>query len=330
MQNRRRFLTGTGAALCAAVGTFPRIASAQSDNRLLRIIVPYPPGGSTDSLARLIGGKLQGTYASSVIVENKPGAGGRIAMEYVKNVDPNSNTMVINSSSSFSVYPYVYRKLPYSPLTDFAPVSTLCDFEFAISAGPSLPATVKTLADLVQWVNASPKDRSQIGIPAMGTILHFTAFRVAEATGMKLTYVPYKGGLPVIQDVIGGHIPLGFNQVAEPAAYIKTGQLRVFGTSGPRRSLALPDIPTFKELGHDVESVEWFGLLLPAKAPAADVTRLNAAVRAALKTPEVRDVFQKLNFTVRGETPEEFAKLIRSDYEQWGPVVKATGFTVEE
>jgi tripartite-type tricarboxylate transporter receptor subunit TctC len=228
------------------------------------------------------------------------------------------------------VYPYVYKKLGYSPMTDFTPVSTLCDFEFTINGGPGVPAEVKTLQELVRWVKADPKARGKIGIPAMGTILHFTATRLAQATGMDLTYVPYRGGPPVVADVLGGHLPLGFNQVGDLVQFLDGGKLRVFGMSGAQRSPALPNVPTFKESGYDVEVAEWFGFLMPAKAPAAEVAQLNAAVRAALTTPEVREAFKKMNFKPRGESPDEFARLIRSDYEVWGPVVKATGFTVEE
>ncbi|MBT2326867.1 twin-arginine translocation pathway signal protein [Variovorax paradoxus] len=328
MQNRRSFIAGTTTALCAAAT--PLRSFAQPSSKPLRIIVPYPPGGSTDVLARLIASKLQGTYAASVIVENKTGAAGRIAMDFVKNSDPNSGTVLINSSSSFSVYPYVYKKLGYSPLTDFTPVSTLCDFEFTINAGPAVPSEVKTLPELVRWVKADAPSRGKIAIPAIGTILHFTATRVAQATGMELSYVPYRGGPPAVADVLGGHTPLGFMQVGDVVQHVDGGKLRIFGMSGAQRSPILPNVPTFKEMGFDVEVAEWFGLLMPAKAPPGEVAQLNAAVRDALASAEIKDGFRKMSFKPRGESPAEFAKLIRSDYEQWGPIVKATGFTVEE
>lgn len=328
MDNRRSFLAKSVASLGAASLGLP--ALSQTSNKTLRIVVPYPAGGSTDVLARLIGSKLQGTYAPSVVVENRTGAAGRIAMEFVKNADPNSATVLINSSSSFSVYPYVYKKLGYAPLTDFSPVSTLCDFEFTINGGPAVPAEVKSLQELVRWVKADPATRGKIGIPAMGTILHFTATRLAQATGMELTYVPYRGGAPVVADVLGGHLPLGFNQVGDLVQFLDAGKLRVFGMSGAQRSAVMPNVPTFKESGYDVTVAEWFGFLMPAKAPAAEVAQLNAAVRNVLTHPEVREAFRKMNFKARGESPEEFARLIRSEYESWGPVVRATGFTLDE
>jgi tripartite-type tricarboxylate transporter receptor subunit TctC len=329
MPNRRSFIVGSGAAF--ALGAFPSLPTfSQSAGKSLRIVVPYPAGGATDVLARLIGNKLQAVYTGGVVVENRTGAGGRIATEFVKNADPMSGTMLINSSSTFSVYPYVYKKLGYAPLTDFTPVSTLCDFEFTIVAGPAVPAEIKTLPELVQWVKADPGTRGKIALPAMGTMLHFTATRVAQTTGMPLSYVPYRGGAPAVADVIGGHTTLGCMQVGDVIQYVESGKLRILGMSGAKRSAALPNVPTFKEMGYDVEVAEWFGLLMPAKVAPAEVAQLNTLIRAALKQPDVLEVFSKMSFKARGESSDEFRNLIRHDLEQWGPIVKASGFTIDE
>ncbi|WP_342133372.1 Bug family tripartite tricarboxylate transporter substrate binding protein [Hydrogenophaga sp. OTU3427] len=328
MFNRRSFLARTAGAVSASAIGMPSLA--QVGNKPLRIVCPWPAGGATDVLCRAIGQKLQGTYAQTVVVENKTGASGRLGVEYVKNQDPNSNTMVIISASNFGVHPYVYKKIPYEA-SDFTPVATVCDIEFCLSVGPMVPADVKTPTDLIRWVSADPGARGKIGIPAMGSVVHFAGFRAAKAMGLDLTYVPYRGGLPVVQDVMGGHLPLGFTQVGEAYAQQETGKLRVIATAGAQRPKVMPNTPTFKEMGFDAVVPEWVGFIMPAKAPAADVMRLNAAIRAAVETAEVRETFEKMNFKPRGkDTPEDMLRMMRADHEQWGPIVKATGFTIEE
>ncbi len=328
MIHRRSFLArATGAVAASSLG-LP--ALAQVGDRPLRIICPWPAGGATDVLCRNLGQKLQGTYASSVVVENRTGASGRLGVEYVKNQAPDSNTMVIISASNFGVHPFVYKKTPYQ-LSDFTPVATVCDIEFCLSVGPLVPADVKTPQDLIKWIKADPAGRGKIGTPAMGSVVHFAGYRAAQTMGLDLTWVPYRGGLPVVQDVLGGHLPMGFTQVGEAHAQIPTVKLRVIATAGAQRPKVMPDTPTFKEMGYDAVVPEWVGFIMPAKAPTADVMRLNAAIRAAVETPELKEFFDKLNFKARGkESPLELAALMRKDADEWGPIVKATGFTIDE
>jgi tripartite-type tricarboxylate transporter receptor subunit TctC len=323
---RRTLLKAAGAASAAvAAPSFAQVA-----DKPLRIVCPWPAGGATDVLCRAVGQELQGTYASTVIVENRTGASGRLGVEYVKNQAPDSNAMVIISASNFGVHPHVYRKIPYT-LDDFTPVATICDIEFCMSVGPRVPADVKTPQDLVRWVKADPGPRGQIGIPAMGSVIHFAGYRAAKAMGLDLTYVAYRGGLPVVQDVSGGHLPLGFTQVAEAYAQLPLGKLRVIGTASAQRPKTLPHVPTFKEAGFDAVVPEWVGFIMPARAPAADVRRLNAAIAAAVDAPRLKETFEKMNFKPRGkESPEEMARMMRRDFDEWGPIVKATGFSVEE
>ena len=328
MFNRRSFLTKTAGAVSASALGLPSIA--QVGDRPLRIICPWPAGGATDVLCRHLGQRLEGTYAKTVVVENRTGASGRLGVDYVKNLDPNSNAMVIISASNFGVHPHVYRKIPYT-VDDFTPVGTICDIEFCLSVGPLVPAEVKTPADLVRWVKADPNARNRIGTPAMGSVVHFAGYRAAKAMGLDLTFVPYRGGLPLVQDVVGGHIPMAFTQVAEAHAQLPTGKLRVLGVASAERAKVMASVPTFKELGFDAVVPEWVGFIMPAKAPMQDVMRLNAAIRAAVDTPQLRETFEKMNFKPRGkESPQEMARMMRRDYEEWGPIVKATGFTVEE
>ncbi|MCZ4311956.1 tripartite tricarboxylate transporter substrate binding protein [Comamonadaceae bacterium G21597-S1] len=326
MIQRRTLLMAAG----AATATVAAPAFAQIGDKPLRIICPWPAGGATDVLCRALGRELQGAYASAVVVENRTGASGRLGVEYVKQQPADSNAMVIVSASNFGVHPHVYKKIPYV-LDDFTPVGTICDIEFCLSVGPTVPAEVTTPQDLIRWVKADPGPRGQIGIPAMGSVIHFAAYRVAREMGLDLNYVAYRGGLPVVQDVLGGHIPLGFTQVAEAQAQLSTGKLRIIGTASAQRPKTLPNTPTFKEAGFDAVVPEWVGFIMPANAPAADVRRLNAAIRTAVDAPRLRETFEKMNFKPRGkETPEEFARIMRQDFAEWAPIVKATGFKVEE
>lgn len=326
MINRRTLIKSMGAATAAVAAP----SFAQVGDKPLRIICPWPAGGATDVLCRGLAQELQGTYASTAIVENRPGASGRLGVEYIKGQAPDSNAMVIVSASNFGVHPHVYKKIPYV-LDDFTPVGTICDIEFCLSVGPRVPADVKTPQDLIRWIKADPGLRGQIGIPAMGSVVHFAGYRAAKAMGLDLNYVAYRGGLPVVQDVMGGHLPMGFTQVAEAQAQLSTGKLRVIGSASAQRPKTIPDAPTFKEAGFDVAVPEWVGFLMPAKAPAADVRRLNAAIRAAVDAPRLKETFEKMNFKARGkESPEEMLRMMRRDFDDWGPIVRASGFTVEE
>lgn len=329
MLTRRRFVTASTTALAsAAVGLRPR-AFAQTLQKTARIVVGFPPGGSSDVVARLIADRMRSGYAPAVIVENRPGAGGRIGLEHVKNAETDGSAMVQTPASMIMIYPHIYKKLTYDPLTDFAPVTRVCTFVFAVSVGPAVPDNVKTVAELVQWLKANPKQASY-GSPAAGSVPHFTGVLLGRAAGVELTHVAFKGGAPAIQDLIGGQIPMSINVLSEALPQHKAGKLRILATTGPKRSPYLPDAPTLKESGFNLEGTEWFGVFVPAKTSAETVAKLNAALREALKTKEVTEGFAKFAFEPAGESPAEFAALVKSEYDRWAPIVKSTGFTAED
>jgi len=208
-------------------------------------------------------------------------------------------------------------------------VTTVCSFVFAVSVGPAVPDSVKTVAELMQWAKANPKQAS-FGSPAAGSMPHFTGVLLGRAAGVELTHVGYKGGAPAIQDLIGGQIPMSVNVLSEALQLHKAGKLRILATTGPQRSPYLPEVPTLREAGFDLEATEWFGLFVPAKTSIETVTKLNAAVRDALKSKQVIDGFAKFAFEPVGDSPSDFAKRVRFAYDRWGPVVKSTGFKAEE
>ncbi len=329
MLTRRRFVTASATALAsAAAGLTPR-AFAQTLQKTARIVVGFPPGGSSDVVARLIADRMRGGYAPAVIVENRPGAGGRIALDHLKQAESDGSAMVQTPASMIVIYPHIYKKLAYDPLVDFAPVTRVCTFVFAVSVGPAVPDSVKTVADLVQWLKANPKQASY-GSPAAGSVPHFTGVLLGRAAGVELTHVAFKGGAPAIQDLIGGQIPMSINVLSEALPQHKAGKLRILATTGPKRSPYLPEAPTLKESGFNLEATEWFGIFVPARTSPDTVAKLNAAILEALKSKEVTEGFAKFAFEPAGESPVEFAKLVKSEHERWGPIVKSTGFTAED
>jgi tripartite-type tricarboxylate transporter receptor subunit TctC len=329
MLTRRRFVTASATALASAAAGFTPRAFAQTLQKNARIVVGFPPGGSTDVVARLIAERMRGGYAPAVIVENRPGAGGRIALDHMKNAESDGSAMVLTPASMIMIYPHIYKKLSYDPLADFAPVTRVVTFVFAVSVGPAVPESVKTVAELMQWLKANPKQASY-GSPAAGSVPHFTGVLLGRAAGVELTHVAFKGGAPAIQDLIGGQIPMSVNVLSEALPQHKAGKLRILATTGPERSRYLPDAPTLKESGFDLASTEWFGIFVPVKTSAETIAKLNAAIREALKSKEVTDGFAKFAFEPAGESPAEFAKLVKSEYERWAPIVKSTGFTAED
>ena len=328
MLNRRQFVrSGT-----AAVASLPAGLLAQTPAlaKPARIVVGFPPGGSADLMARALAQQLAG-YAPSVIVDNKPGAGGRIALEALKNAEPDGSTLVITPSSMVALYPHVYKKLSYDPLKDFTPVAMMASFPFVLTVGPLVPAQVKTVAEFLAWCRANPK-LAAYASPGNGSTPHFAGVALARAAQVDLTHVAYKGGAPAMNDVLGGQIAANMAVISNALPLLQTGKLRALAITGAVRSPALPEVPTLIESGYrDVLVTEWFGVFLPARAPADLSVRLNAAVRDALGTRAVQEVLAKASFDAAApSTPAEFGRMLKAEIDRWGAIVKASGFTPED
>ena len=325
MFTRRHVVAALGAG-AAALGAASRPAYSEVVGKLTRLIVGFAPGGSSDVVARLIADQMKG-YASTMIIDNRPGAGGRIAMEVAKASAADGSAMVLTPASMIVLYPHLYKPLGYDPLTDFIAVTTVCAFPFVVSAGPLVPGEVKTLADFVAWCKANPRLASY-GTSGAGSMLHFAGMMLARAANFEFTHVPYKGASPALQDLLGGQVASTVGVLGIALPHIQSGKLRALATSGAERSPFLPDVPTLKEAGYPgLEIVEWQGLFVPAQTPPAIVEALNRSVRAALATSEVRAGLGKQAFDVGGTSPAEFARLVQADIERWGPIVRESGFT---
>lgn len=323
MNARRRFVLSL-AALAAA----PR--GLAQGARSLRIIVPFPAGGGTDVLARIVGEKLRGGYASTVIVENRVGASGRVGVDAVKAAEPDGGTVLFIPDFLFTVYPHSFRRLSYDPLADFAPVAIVARSGLALSAGPALPESARTVRDYVAWARANPKQAFFATTSAGGTP-HFIGVMLARDSGVELSPVHYKGGAPALQDLLGGQIPVSVNPVGEILPYARSGKIRVLATTGAQRSRFLPDTPTMAESGYPQIVVEpWLGFFAPARTPADAVARLSAAIGEAVKAPDTAQSFEKFGNEPMASTPAACAAALKADLERWRPIVKASGFTAED
>jgi tripartite-type tricarboxylate transporter receptor subunit TctC len=326
MLSRRRFVAaaaGAGASIAA-----PRRTHSQVVGKLTRMIVGFAPGGSSDVTARLLVDQMRG-YASTIIIDNRPGAGGRIAVETAKAGAPDGSVLLLSPASMIVLYPHLYKPLGYDPVQDLVAVTTVCAFPFVLSVGPLVPRDVSSLADFIQWCKAHPKLASY-GTSGAGSMLHFAGMMLARAANFDFTHVPYKGASPALQDLLGGQLASTVGVLGIALPHIQAGNLRALAMTGATRSSFLPDVPTLTEAGFPgLEITEWQGLFVPAKTPPAVVHALNRSVRDALDTAEVKAGLVKLSFEPGGTSPEQFADIVRADIARWEPIVKASGFTPE-
>jgi tripartite-type tricarboxylate transporter receptor subunit TctC len=320
--NRRQLLL----ALSALAGAPHAFAQA---GKTVRIIVPFPAGGGTDVLARIVGEKLRGGYASTVIVENRVGASGRTGVEAVKSSEPDGNTVLFIPDFLFTVYPHSFRKLSYDPVADFAAVAIVARAGLALCAGPALPEKISSTKDYLAWAKSDPKN-AFYGTTSAGGTPHFVGVMLARDSGVALSPVHYKGGAPALQDVIAGQIPVSVNPIGEVLPYLKSGRLRVLATTGETRSKFLPDVPTLAETWPQIVAAPWLAFFAPAKAPADLVSRLSAAIAEGVKAPETTASFEKFGYDVVTTAPAATAATLKADLARWQPIVKASGFTAED
>ncbi len=330
MNSRRRFL-GTMAAAAAAPALTALPAAAATSVKLLTIVVGYPPGGGTDVLARLVGAGMQGTYADSVIVENRAGAGGRIAAEYVKNSKPDGSTFLYTPSFPMVIYPHIYKDMRYDTLTDFDPVAMTHRGVMALSIGPAVPSNVKTLRDFVAWCKATPSRVNFFGAPA-GSSQHFTGVLLAKAAGINFQLVDYKGGAPSIVDTLGGQISSTITALSEVTPYLNDPRMRILASSGAERSPVVPKLPTMAETYKDCVIQNFSGFFSAAKTPKDLIAAANVATNRAVLTKKIHDEMLVLgsNPLVAAMSPQTFGANVKSDWLRYQTLVKQTGFVAED
>lgn len=321
---RRHVLAlGAGAlSLCAG-----QDAWAQAVSRNARMLVGFAPGGPTDLVARMYAERLRPAYAPAVIVDNRPGASGRLAVEATKSADPDGTTMLVTPASVMTLQPHVFpREVRYDATTDFVPVCTLCEFGFGVAVPASHPA--RSFAEFVAWLRAQRGDISY-GSPGAGSGPHFVGDMIGRAVGARMTHVPYRGAAPAVQDALAAQIPLVVAVLSDVVPHHNIG-LRVLAVSMPERLPRLPDVPTLVESGLPQLTIsEWLGLFVPARTPVPLVNALHQAVLAASQTPEIRQGLARFEFLPTVKDPDTLLRRIPVERDAWGPIVRASGFEVE-
>jgi tripartite-type tricarboxylate transporter receptor subunit TctC len=326
MKTTRRTLIAALAAASALAITGAAFAQTWPA-KPIKIVVPYPPGGTSDILARAVGQKLNEQYGQPVLVENKPGATGNIGADFVAKSPPDGYTLLLADIGSLAIAPSIVATLPFDPVKDFAPVVMVAYSPHILAAHPSVPA--KDVRELVALLKAKP-DSLNFAISGVGGANHLAGIEFAQRAGIKWTYVPYKGGAQAITDVMAGHAQVLFNGMLATYPAVKDGKLKAIAISSAKRFPAAPDLPTVAEGGlPGFETGSWQGIVAPAGTPPEVVNKLHASVMAILATPEMKDRLDKAGAEVRAMTPQQFGAFIRDEKARWAKVVKESGAKFE-
>ena len=321
---RKLRITTASALLAVGLVAMSSPAAGQDDNKPVRILTGFAPSSTSDTVARLIAGHVKASLGTPVIVENLPGANGFIAADAVKNAAPDGKTLMIAPIAVTVFAPLTHANLRYDPVRDFAPVSLAAHFQFALAVGQG--STAKTLSEHIASIRAD-RAKAVYGVSLSGGPGHFLGVMVARATGVDLAFVPYKGGGPLVNDLIAGQVPAGIALVSELVQHHQAGKLRMLATAGPQRSPVTPDVPTFRELGFDaIEVTGWHAFYTTARTPRPTIDRLAAAIASAIRAPEVSERLVALGLEPVGSTPDELAQRMVDDKAKWAPAVKASGF----
>ncbi|HVF63290.1 MAG TPA: tripartite tricarboxylate transporter substrate-binding protein [Casimicrobiaceae bacterium] len=301
------------------------VASAQ--DRTIRLVVGFPAGATADALTRLIAERMRERLGQPVIVENRPGAGGRLAVEHVKGLPADGTAFLLTPFANVVAHPHVYPKLRYDAFKDIDPVAHVANFQLALVVNASVPA--KSLKDYVALVRSDPK-YGNYASAAAGSLPHFFGVMFARAAGIELTHVPYKGTAPALTDLAGGQISAFSGVESDVLPLARADKARVLATSGAARSRTFPDVPTFREQGFDIEGSAWYAVYAPAGTPKAILDRVGAAVVDAVRSAEVKPKMEALGVDPTGLPAADLARIHKADYERWGPVIRASGFKPEE
>ena len=313
--------------LAAVVPATGAMAQAAYPAKPIRLIVPFPPGGGTDMIARTVAQKLTDQNRWTIVVDNRPGAGGNLGVDAAAKAAPDGYTLVVGQTSNLAINPSLYPKLPYNPLKDLVPVALLSSSPIVMAAPAGSP--YKSFADVVAAAKANP-DGITLGYSGNGTVAHLSGELVENAAGIQLRHVPYKGAAQAMTDLVGGQIDLYMSSVPTLLGQVRNGKLRAIVLTSAKRSDQLPGTPTLEESGYKgFESVTWFGLLAPAGTPAAIVQQLNKAINLALQQPDVAEKLRSEGGEVLGGSTEKFDQLLRAELPRWAKTVKASGVSLD-
>ena len=306
-----------------AVATAASLAQAQTP---LRLVVGFPPGATSDTMTRAIAEGMRPHFDRPIVVENRPGGGGLAALLFVRG-QPADGAMLLMSPLGTLLQPHSVKAAQFNPVTDFTAITQASTFDIAFAVGSAVPA--KSMQEYVALVKKEPR-RGDFASAAAGSLPHFFALMFARTAGIEMTHIPYKGTAPAITATIGGEVNLLSTTAPDISNQVKGGKLRALAVSSAKRSPLLPDTPTFKELGYNIEGSAWYGFFAPAKLPAEMVKRLNAALVAAIRDPATAERMRAMGVEPAANDAAEFAALVKSDFDRWGAVIKASGFKSED
>ena len=308
-------LLGSLLALAAQAQPFP--------SKPIKMVVPFTAGGSTDTVARIIGEKLTTRLGQPVIVENKAGAGGALGSDFVAKSPPDGYTLLVGTSSTMAIAPWVYTKLPYNPTRDLAPVTLLGIADIIVVVNSNVP--IRTTKQLLDYAKANP-GKLTFASGGNGSISHLLGEYFKSMAKVDMLHVPYKGDAQMVTDLLGGQVNLAFGTAVAWLPHIKAGKVAAIAVTNPKRSTTLTDLPTLSESGvPGYEAVQWFGIAAPAGTPREVIQRLNAEIKAILAMPEVQKRFVELGFDVVGDTPDEFAQFLRDENAKWKKIAEIAG-----
>ena len=296
------------------------ITGVQAQDNNLRLIVPYPPGGSTDLAARIVANELQTRLGSNVVVENMVGAGGRLAMQNIKRMPADANVLVIANPALITVAPLVFKSTGYDPDADFQALSQVSIYEFGVAVGTAVP--VREFPHMMAWIKANP-EKANIGVPASGSLPHFFALMVNKATNTNSPVIGYKGSAPLNTDLMGGHVPVAIDTVDTMLPLHIAGKIKILGTSGEKRSV--PTIPTLKESGFNIAATGWNVIFAKSSMPADKAARIAKEVAAIMQLPAVRDKFIAAKAEPISSTQQQTKDMLSKFKAQWQPVIQQSG-----
>ncbi len=322
----RRIMKLAGAALAGLLATLPASAQSAADKypeKPIRIIVPFAPGGSVDTLGRLLAQRMHENWGQTVVVENRPGAANMIGTGAVATAAPDGYTLLI-AVSTHATNPALQARVPYDSIKDFEPVALLARTPVVLYAHPSFPAT--DLKSLIA-IGKAKSHKLNFGSGGVGTMTHLIGEMLKIRADIEMLHIVYRGGTPALNDLLAGHLPLQFATVAQALPQYKAGQLRALGISSEQRYPSVPEIPTFKEQGLDVVGTEWYGLLAPAGTPKPIIEKLNAEMKRIMKLPNMGDRLTAIE--LMSSSPQELDAHIRGETERWGAVIRRLGLRAE-
>ena len=320
---KRHFKHALQLLLALIIGSTAFAVQGQKLEGTLRLLVGYSPGGASDRAARLVGDALQKRYGLTVIVENRTGAGGRLAAQQLKLATVADNVLMLGNPAVITVAPLVFKDVGYDPEGDFVPVSQVTSYEFGVAIGPQVPAS--TLSDLLAWLAANPQ-KAFFGVPATGSLPHFFALMIGERAGLKADVVGYKGSAPLATDLIGGQIPVAVDTLDSLMPLHDGGKLKVLATSGRSRSLLAKDVPTFSEAGVDLVASGWNTFFAPRSMPADKVRDYAIAIQSVMADPALRKQFVASSMDPVSASQEQTIGMLKAYRAQWEPVIKRSGF----